>query len=52
MFRVQVELIKRYIKEKYKLGGDYEVFAGQDASVAMGKLDLSGKYLNEYGVTQ
>jgi hypothetical protein len=27
------------------------VFAGHDASVALGKMDLSGKFMDEYGVT-
>ncbi|KAM3136161.1 hypothetical protein pb186bvf_011783 [Paramecium bursaria] len=32
--------------------GSYCVFSGQDASIALGKMDLSGKYLNEYGIVK
>lgn len=37
--------------DAYKPDGAYGVFAGHDASIALGKMDLSGKYLDEYGIT-
>lgn len=42
----------RYIRESYRPDGSYGVFAGHDASVALGKMDLSGKFLDEYGKTE
>lgn len=37
--------------ESYKPDASYGVFAGQDASIALGKMELSGTGLNEYGKT-
>ena len=52
MFQVHV-IIFILKKASYKPpDGSYCVFSGQDASIALGKMDLSGKYLNEYGVVK
>ena len=33
--------------ESYKLGGNYSLFAGRDATVCLGKLNFEEKYLDE-----
>lgn len=36
--------------DSYKPGGGYAKFAGHDISISLGKMDLSEKYLNQYGI--